>query len=164
LFWAEDGGFWERSKNAHEVGVLRYREKPFELNADCARTLNDLSLATGDRGLRALAERTLAMLSPQAGRYGVAGAMYAIAVEEYFEAPIRVVIVGDAHAGSALRATALRLPIPNRQVWAMPEGGRIGPLQFPAQANPAAYVATARGVSPAVTHPEKLPEVLLTLR
>jgi len=164
LFWAEDGGFWERTKSAHEFGVVRYREKPFELNAECARLLNDLSLATGERGLRALAERTLAMLSPQAGRYGVAGAMYAIAVDEFFDAPIRIVIVGDAAASAPLRQAALRLPIPNRQVWAMPEGGRIGPLNFARQATPAAYVATTRGVSTAVMQPEKLPEVLTTLR
>lgn len=163
LFWAEDGGFWERCKAAQEFGVLRYREKPFELNAGCARLLNDLSLATGERGFRALAERTLAMLSPQAGRYGVSGATYAIAVEEFFEAPIRVVIVGDADGDARLRKEALRLPIVNRQVWAMPQGGRIGPLNFAPQATAAAYVVTTRGVSAPVTQPEKLHEILATL-
>ncbi|HEX6558722.1 MAG TPA: hypothetical protein VF021_04650, partial [Longimicrobiales bacterium] len=164
LFWAEDGGFWERSKGAQEVGVTRYREKPFELNAECARLLNDLSLATGERGFRALAERTLAMLSPQAGRYGVSGATYAVAVEEFFEAPIRIVIVGDTADGARLRAAALQLPIANRQVWAMPQGGRIGPLNFSVQPGAAAYVATTRGVSQPVTQPEKLHEILATLR
>lgn len=84
-FWAEDGGFWDRRRSPHDVGALRYRERPFEANAAAARLLTRLALATGERGLRARAERTLAVLSPGAGRFGVAGATFALAVEEYFD-------------------------------------------------------------------------------
>ena len=87
--WAEDGGFWDRLRGRDELAALRYRDKPFDLNADMARVVNNLSVITGDRSYRALAERILALLSPQAGRYGVAGAAFALAVEEFFEAPTR---------------------------------------------------------------------------
>lgn len=86
-FWAEDGGLWDRAKGSDELGALRYREKPFDANADAARLFIELALATGERRFRALAERILAMLSPQAGRHGVAAATYALAVDEFFEAP-----------------------------------------------------------------------------
>lgn len=163
-FWAEDGAFWDRSKGADEVGVLRYREKPFELNAECARLLNDLSSALGESGFRARSERILALLSPQAGRYGVGGAGYAIAVEEFFEAPKKIVITGTGPKAAQLREAALRLPLVSRRVWSMPEGGRVGQLNFALHAEPAAYVATTRGTSQAVYQPDRLQEVLAALR
>lgn len=160
--WAEDGGFWERIKGADEFGVLRYREKPFELNADCARFMNDLSLAAGERGPRALAERTLAMLSPQAGRYGVTGANYAIAVDEFFDPPVRIFVVGTGPKADRLRRAALELPLANRRVWSLPEGGRVEQLSFAVTAEPAAYIATARGVSPPITQPDRMQEAVAT--
>jgi uncharacterized protein len=163
-FWAEDGGFWERTKGADEYGVLRYREKPFEMNADATRLLNDLAVATGERRYRALGERILAMLSPQAGRYGVGAAGYALAMDDFFDPPMQIVITGVGETADALRQSALTLPLFNRRVWSMPEGGRIGQLNFAPQSTPAAYIAGARGMSPPVTQPERLREVLATLR
>lgn len=84
-FWADDGGFWERLRSPHDVGALRYRERPFEPNALAARLLVRLANATGERGPRARAERVLAVLSQGAARYGVAGATFALAVEEFFD-------------------------------------------------------------------------------
>ena len=84
-FWMEDGGFWERRRSPHDVGALRYRERPFEPNAVAARLLVRLSKATGERGPRARAECVLAVLSQGAARYGVAGATFALAVEEFFD-------------------------------------------------------------------------------
>ncbi len=84
-FWMEDGGFWERRRSPHDVGALRYRERPFEPNAVAARLLVRLSNLTGERGPRARAERVLAVLSQGAARYGVAGATFALAVEEFFD-------------------------------------------------------------------------------
>lgn len=163
-YWAEDGGFWERTREADEIGVLRYRDKPFDLNADCARLLNDLSLATGRRSYRALAERTLAILSPQAGRYGVAGASYALAVDEFFEVPVQIIVTGSGEAAAALRNAALQAPVVSRRVWSLPEGGRIGQLSFPADAEPVAYISSSRGVSPPFGQPARLQEALTALR
>jgi len=163
-FWAEDGGFWDRAKGADEIGSLRYREKPFDLNAECARLLLDLSLATGERSYRALAERVLALLSPQAGRYGVGGAAYALVVENFFETPLQIVITGNGTAAQQLRSAAAHHPLINRRVWALPEGGRIGQLTFPLRDQPAAYIASTRGVSQPVERADRLHEVLATLR
>ncbi|MGQ0813755.1 MAG: DUF255 domain-containing protein [Gemmatimonadota bacterium] len=163
-FWAEDGGFWERTKGADEVGALRYREKPFDANAEATRLLNDLTSATGERRYRALAERVLAVLSPQAGRCGVAGAGYALAVDEFFDPPMQVVIVGTGAQADALRAAALQLPLTARRVWSLPAGGRIGQLSFEPQAQPVSYIAGSRGMSPPVGQPERLHEALAILR
>jgi uncharacterized protein len=163
-FWAEDGGFWERTKGADEFGVLRYREKPFETNAEATRLLNDLSFATGERRYRALGERVLALLSPQAGRYGVAGADYALAVDEFFDPPPTIVITGTGPVADALRAAALQLPMTSRRVWSMPEGGRLGTATFTKQTEPVAYIAGARGTTPPVSQPDRLLEALTQLR
>ena len=155
VFWATDGGFYDRTRSTHDVGALRYQERPFDLNSDLARLLIELLLATGERSYRALAERTLAVLSPLAGRYGVAGSNFAIAVDEFFEPPLQVFIVGAGEQVSALRSAALALPVAGLRVWPLPGGGRIGTHTFQPRADAAAYVV-GQGVSAAITDPSAL--------
>ena len=146
-FWADESGFYDRTRTTHDVGVLRYRDRPFDVNADMARLLIDLSLAFGERSYRALAERTLAFLSPSAGRYGVGGAPFATAVHEFFETPLQVFVVGTGDDADALRASALALPIAHRRVWPLPAGGRIGTQNFAARDTAVAYATGPHGVS-----------------
>jgi uncharacterized protein YyaL (SSP411 family) len=158
-FWAEDGGFWDRARSDDDVGVLRYRDRAFESNADAARFLLDLAAATGERKYRALAERTLVIFSPQAGRYGVDGAAFALAVEEFFEMPVRIVITGAGADGQALRQRALQLPVAGRRVLTVRSGDRIGPLRFTSP-QPAAFLCGTRGCSPPVSDPDGLDAAL----
>ncbi|HEX6939318.1 MAG TPA: DUF255 domain-containing protein [Longimicrobiales bacterium] len=162
--WASDGGFVDHVPSSDDVGALRYRDRPFEPNAAAARFFNDLSLATGERSDRAVAERTLALLSPLAGRYGVAAAEFALAVEEFFEPPLRIVVVGPADAAAPLRGAALALPEPARRVWSLERGGRLDALKFPAQDAPAAFACGARACSPPIPDPERLAEAVAAVR
>ncbi|MGH7504529.1 MAG: DUF255 domain-containing protein [Longimicrobiales bacterium] len=157
-FWAEYGGFHDRIRSPDDVGALRYRDRPFELNADAARFLLDLSHATGERKYRALAERVLALLSPQAGRFGVGGATFALAVEDFFEPGLRVFIVGEDGAADGLRAAALKLPYPGRRVWPATDGARIGPVQLRGGTGSVAYVCGPHGAAPPITDPADLEE------
>lgn len=158
--WADDGGFLDHRPTSEGPGALRYRERPFERNAAAARLFLDLTLATGERGYRAVAERTLALLSPGAGRYGIAGAEFALAVDEFFDPPPRVVLVGPVAATAELRQAALALPTPARRVWTMEGGGRVGTLSFPPSATPAAYLCVESTRSRPVTDPARLQELL----
>jgi uncharacterized protein YyaL (SSP411 family) len=146
-FWAEDGGYWDRAKGHEEVAALRYRERPFELNARLARVLLDVALLTGERGLRALAERTLALLSPQAGRFGAGGSSFALAVEDFFHPPPFIALVANPAEARTMRETALALPIANRRVWTRERGGKIGTQSLPSSPSPAAYVCGRHGQS-----------------
>lgn len=146
-FWANEGGFYDRTRTSQDVGVLRYRDRPFEQNADLARLLIDLALAVGERSYRALAERTIALLSPLAGRYGAAGASFAMAVHEFFGPPLQIFIVGSGPEAARLRDAALALPIADRRVWPLPRGGRVGTEQFTVHDRPAAYIVGLHGVS-----------------
>jgi uncharacterized protein len=158
--WAEDGGFWDHARAKDELAALRYRDKPFDTNAELARMLNTLSLLTGHKSYRALAERILALLSPQASRYGVGAAHFAMAAEEYFEGPTRIVVVGAGPRAAELRHAALRARLPQRLVLMLPEGGRISQFNFPAGSEPAAYVVGAHGASAALTSTPQLEETL----
>jgi uncharacterized protein len=159
-FWAEEGGLHDRLRSDDDVGALRYRDRPFELNALAARFLIDLALATGERKYRAFAERVLAALSPQAGRFGVGAADFAIAAEDFFQAPLRVFIVGDAAASAPLRAAACALPLPDRRVWPVTNGARLGPLVFRTDAHAAAFVCGERGASLGITEPDRLEDAV----
>jgi uncharacterized protein YyaL (SSP411 family) len=155
-FWSEDGGLWDRARSSHDVGVLHYRERPFDQNADAARFFIDLAGATGDRKYRALSERILALLSPQAGRYGVDGAVFALAVEEYFDPPLRMVIAGGGPEAAELRTAALRLAVPGRRVSSVANGDRLGQHRFTTTAPAAAFACGARSVSRPVTDPDAM--------
>jgi hypothetical protein len=163
-FWAEEGGFHDRIRSPHDVGALRYRDRPFELNAEAARFLLDLMHATGERKYRALAERVLAGLSPLAGRRGVGGADFAIAVEDFFEPPLRVFTVGGRAETARLRAAAHRLAEPGRRVWPAANGLRLGAARLSTTADAAAFVCGTRGTSPPVTDPDRIQEAALGVR
>ena len=138
------------------MGVLRYRDRPFDSNAEAARLLIELVLALGERSFRALAERTLALLSPAAGRYSVGGSGFALAVLEFFEPPVQVFVVGKGSQTQALREAALALPVALRYVWPLPDGGRVGTQTFALRDTAAAYMVGPRGASAAVTEPSAL--------
>ncbi|HSH45468.1 MAG TPA: DUF255 domain-containing protein [Longimicrobiales bacterium] len=82
--WDDRGGFLDYPPRRDPPGALRYRDRPFEENALASRLFLALATRTGKRTYRAIAERTLALLSPLAGRYAVEGATFAMAVEEFF--------------------------------------------------------------------------------
>lgn len=157
-FWVdENGGFCDHLPEKRVLGALRYRDRPFELNALAARLFLDLVLATGERGYRAIAERVLAVLSPLAGRYGVGGTPFSLAVEEFFDPPLRVVLVGTPEATAELRRAAFRMGLATCRVWTMPEGGRIGAVSFPpVDQGAAAYVCGSKSCSPPVLQPDGL--------
>jgi uncharacterized protein len=150
-FWAEDGGMWERLRTDEDVGALRYRERSFEANAVAARVLLDLAQVTGESVWRGLAERTLALLGRHAGRYGVAGASFALAAHAFFDPPtaIFIAVPDDGSPAdppvAALRQAAFALGIAGLRAWTVPSGHRSGPHRFSAAAEPVAYVVTRRG-------------------
>lgn len=159
-FWATDGGFHDRVPSDHDAGVLRYSDRPFEANAETARVLLDLAHATGERSYRALAERALAILSPHAGRFGLGGAAFALAVNAFFEPPTRIFIVGEGEAADALFHAAHGLRIADRRIWRLPRGGRVGTLQLALKERPCAYVAGRRSASPPVFEPDSLADAV----
>jgi len=159
-FWAPEGGFYDRVRSGHDVGVLRYRDRPFMINADAARMLLDLTHATGERSYRALAERALAVISPQAGRSGINGAAFALAVHAFFEPPTRIFIVGAGADADELFRAAHRLPIADRRIWRLPPGGRIGTLNLTPRDRPCAYVSGRRSASPPIFEPDSLADAV----
>jgi uncharacterized protein len=159
-FWSDDGGFRDRRPSSHDLGALRYPERPFEANALAARLLLDIAAITGERGCRALAERTLARLASVAGRHGPDGAIFALATAEYFDAAPAVIIALPAGAApgdaASLRSAAWSLRLPGLRVWTVPSGHAAGPMKFDAIGAPAAWLWTRRACSRALATPEEL--------
>lgn len=155
-FWAADGGFCDIASGVEKVAGLRHEARPFETNAAAASVLVELSTLEQGRGLRASAERSLAALSPLAGRYGIAAAGFALAVEHYFEPPRAFVVIGGGAAADRLRTTALALPILDRHVWTLPAGGTIGGRRFEPAESAVVYACSSRRCSAPITSPEEL--------
>lgn len=162
--WESGGGFIDHVPGPDDVGALRYRDRPFDRNAAAARLFLDLADVTAQRGYRAIAERILALLSPKAGRYGIAAAEFALAVEEFFDPPVRIAVVGDPEEAAPLRAAALSLPLPARRVWTLPEGGHLGAHVIDADDRPAAFVCGAKTCSPPIRDAAALGDAVLAVR
>jgi uncharacterized protein len=163
-FWSAEGGFRDRRPSPHDLGALSYPERPFELNALAARLLLDLAFITGERRCRALAEPTLARLSPVAGRHGPDGAVFALASAEYFDAPPAVIIAvpdaDDDGGAAALRTAAWALRLPGLRVWTVASGHHAGQIRFDAQGEATAWIWTRRGLSRPFTNGEAMAAAL----
>jgi uncharacterized protein len=159
-FWADTGGFYDRSRRGDDFGLLRFRDTPIEANAEAARLFLDLAAATGERRFRGCAERVLALLSPLAARYGVAAAGFALAVDEYFQPPLRIFIVGEANgdgAGArALRRAALASPRIGRRVFSVANHSQVGTLHLSSRIEPAAFVCDRSNCSAPITEASQL--------
>ena len=156
-FWAvEDGGFCDVAPVVAKLGALRHEARPFETNATAASVLVDLSVLEGGRTWRASGERSLAVLSPLAGRYGVAAAAFALAVEHHFEPPRSFVVVGSGAAADRLRSAALAVPLLDRQVWTLPHGGSVGGRRFDPSDTPVVFACSSRRCSAPISRPEEL--------
>ncbi len=153
---SDEGGFEDCRGEGTPLGALRYRERPFDLNADAARLLLDLHAATGERTYRAIAERVLALLAPQAGRRGAQAAGLGIAVREFFEPVATIALVGDLDSTAELRARALSLPLAARRVWTVEPGGTLGGRSLPLSPSPAAYFFDGGSRSRPLAGPEML--------
>ena len=156
-FWAvEDGGFCDIAPVVEKLGALRHESRPFETNATAASVLVDLSVLEGGRAWRASGERSLAVLSPLAGRYGVAAAGFALAVEHHFEPPRSFVVVGDGEPAVRLRSAALAVPLLDRQVWTLARGGAVGGRRFEAADPAVVFACSSRRCSAPISRPEEL--------
>ena len=156
-FWARDGGgFCDIAPCIDKVAALRHESRPFESNATAAAVLVELSMLDGGRVWRASAERALAVLSPIAGRYGIAAAGFAHAVEHHFEPPRSFVVVGSGQSAGRLRRAALAVPILDRQVWSLPGGGSVGGRRFDPAESAVVYACSSRRCSAPISRPEEL--------
>lgn len=155
-FWADEGGFCDIAPCVDRIAGLRHVARPFETNATAAALLVDLSVLEGGRAWRAPAERALATLSPLAGRYGIAAAGFALAVEHHFEPPRSFVVVGRGESARNLRAAALALPLLDRQVWTLPDGGSVGGRRFEPTEPAVVYACSTRRCSAPISRPEEL--------
>jgi uncharacterized protein len=165
-FWSDDGGFYDRRASSHDIGALHYRDRPFEENALAARLLLDIAHITGERGCRALAERTLARIGAVAGRHGPDGAIFALATAEYFDAPPTVVIAlpdgATADDAAEFRRAAWALRAPGLRVWTVRSGHRAGPHVFAAASRPALYLWTRRGCTGPLDSAEALAQAAVS--
>jgi uncharacterized protein YyaL (SSP411 family) len=117
FFDATSGGFFdsELATDGKSLGVLATRRKPLQDsptpagNPMAAIALIRLHHYTGDASYRDKAEQTLETFAGVAEQFGIFAATYGIAVAQFLESPVQVVIVGeDANdqGANALEAVA----------------------------------------------------------
>jgi uncharacterized protein len=114
---AENGGFFDRPRDAAPMGGLEVRRKPFQdsptpgANSVAAIALMRLHAFTGEQRYRDFAQKTLEAFAGVARQYGLFAAAYGLAATLFMRHPIQVVITGNSHdpVAQALEAAALRV-------------------------------------------------------
>lgn len=134
--WSDEGGFLEFTGDTR--GPLGPPDRPFHENATAARTLLALHALDGARGWRTQAEVILAFLSPVAARYGIDGAAFALATDEFFEPAPLVVLREEADAGEQPGAAARG--VPGVRIWRLTEDVELRQRAFAADGPPEAWV------------------------
>jgi len=104
----ENGGFFDRAKDAAPVGGLEVRRKPLQdsptpgANPVAAIVLDRLYAYTGDNMFREWAERSLEAFAGVVPQYGLFAATYGLAALLHARHPLQVVVTGaagDSRAG-----------------------------------------------------------------
>jgi uncharacterized protein YyaL (SSP411 family) len=163
---ATHGGFYDIPEDDAKFGLLKRRNTSLLENGLMAEVLVRLHCLTARNDYLALAERTLRAFVADYPLYGYFTAGYARALELFFHPPIRVVVVGPAeHPGRrALVDRAQQTYVPSKVVLALdPErdGELLARHEFPATAEPVAYVCLARSCVGEITDVEALAAVML---
>lgn len=78
----QGGGFFDRARTDHDVGLLRRPLKPFVANCEAARMLRRLAAVSGDSEFATLADEALHAVAPLAVAQGPLAAHYILAVRE----------------------------------------------------------------------------------
>ncbi len=99
----EDGGFFDRPRDAAPMGGLEVRRKPMQdsptpgANSVAAMVLDRLYAYTGERLYRDWAEKTLESFVNRVPQYGLFAATYGLAAVLHARHPLQVVILGAAN-------------------------------------------------------------------
>jgi uncharacterized protein len=126
FFDLTSGGFFDREQADGDkaLGVLATRRKPLQDsptpagNAMAAIALLRLHDYTGDVAYRDKAELTLEAFAGVAEQFGIFAATFGIAVIDYLESPLQVIVVAEngAQLGNALAAAAQSIFALNKRV------------------------------------------------
>ena len=112
---SSSGGFFDTERDAGAVGYLKLREKPLPENVLAVEGLLKLHQATRKDEYRQLAQRALSAYVEANRTYGEFAAVYALAVDQFLNAPVEITVEGqpqDAAAQKLLRA-ATRVASPH---------------------------------------------------
>ena len=153
--WSEHGGFRDRPHLAGDP--LGAPERPFHENATAAAALLSLDALAETGGARSQAERTLALLSPTAPRYGLDAAGFALATLEFFDAAPVAVVRTDSAAGPLRSAAATSA---RGRCWNLTEDAPVAGRTFEAAGDPAAWVKRDGDWSGPVTEASELRALL----
>jgi uncharacterized protein len=99
----DDGGFFDRAKDAAAMGGLDVRRKALQdsptpgANAVAAIVLDRLYAFTGERLYHGWAEKTLEAFAGRAAQFGIFAATYGLAVLLHTRSVLQVVILGTAN-------------------------------------------------------------------
>ncbi|HWW50900.1 MAG TPA: thioredoxin domain-containing protein [Verrucomicrobiae bacterium] len=99
---ADDGGFFDRAKDAAPMGGLEVRRKPVQDsptpagNSVAAMALDRIYALTGEQSYREWAERTLEAFVGLIPSYGLFAATYGLAALVHARHPLQVVVTGTS--------------------------------------------------------------------
>jgi uncharacterized protein YyaL (SSP411 family) len=161
----QGGGFHDRIPEADPLGRLAVWQKSMDDNAAAARCCLRLAHITGEASHAKEAQRTLGAFARSYEGREVAGAGYALAVQQLLHAPLRLVVVGApaSPATKALLSGCVRFYDPRKVVIALDpikDADRIKALGLPANLRCGVCPCYGKKIGPPITDPDALEKSL----
>ena len=153
------GGYFDSIQSAEAQGKLRLPIKSIDNNALTARIMIRLYYLTGKEKYLREATKTLELFSGSYLNYGVAAASYGLACSEFFEQPLKVVIIGKAEESGmkAFMREANRISEKWKIIKFIDETKEdISKISFVQAATPVLYFIQKSVISAPVTDPGKV--------
>ena len=157
--WNDAGGFYDRPKNAEDLGALKTLDKPLDDNSVAADAFLRLHYLTGKEKYLEPARRTLEHFASSYKRYGILATAYGLAAELYLR-PMQIHIVGPKKDSGTRRFLneSLRVYNPLKVIEILDPAAdteRLTNLKYPVTKTPMAYVCFEGTCTP-VENPDEI--------
>ena len=152
------GGFYDIPPSDSSLGELRNRDKPIDENSLIAIGLLRLSWLTQQVRYSNVAAKTLKLFNQDYERYGLSGAIYALALDLHINGPIGITIIANQKSKefTAYKSKALSVYSARRYLLHMDpirDSDQIVNLGYNAKSTPVAYVCVGKTCGPPIHDP-----------
>ncbi len=155
------GGFFDIPPSDSHLGELKNRDKPIDENSLAAIGLLRLSWLTQQSRYSDVAAKTLRLFNQDYERYGLSGAVYALALDLHINGPIGITIIASQKSKefASYKSKALSIYSTRRYLLyidPVQDSEQIANLGYDAKSAPVAYVCVGKTCGPPLHDPLKI--------
>ncbi len=152
------GGFYDIPPSNSHLGELKNRDKPIDENSSVSIGLLRLSWLTQQTRYSSVAAKTLMVFNQDYEKYGLSGAIYALALDLHINGPIGITIIANRKSKEfvAYKSKGLSLYSARKYMLYMDpvrDSEQVANLGYDVKSAPVAYVCVGKTCGPPIHDP-----------